>query len=181
MSRLILPHGVERQQMNNVRAVPENSPQPPQFNLPQEMKNEVRKHVPEAREVAGKVRELLSKGPAAQVALICQEPTRMFISAHIQSILPQMVRTFAQADRTQVAGFFRQISQQRLSPANLSAEKIDKKSYELAIADFMRVISNVPAQVFPFEVGLPDVDLESPEGEPRANEVPPQDTTQGET
>jgi hypothetical protein len=178
--RIIIPGGAERvQQRDNVRVVSEDNQ--PKFNLPQEMKDEVRKFVPEAKEVAMKMHELLVKGPAAQVALICQEPTRLFIGAHLQSILPQMVRTFAQNDRMQIAGFFRQLAEQRMSPANLSAERLDKRTYELAMNDFMSIISRVPAQIFPFEVGLPDVDLESPGGETPSSETPPQDTTQGET
>lgn len=174
-SRIIIPGGVERvQKMDNVRTVPEDRPK---FNLPQEMKDEVRKFVPEAREIAVKIHELLSKGHAAQVALVCQEPVRVFLGEHIKSILPQMARTFAHVDRMQILGFFRQISEQRLSPANLSAERIDKATYELAISDFMSLISRVPAQVFPIEVGLPDLDLESPE-----SETLPEDTNQqGET
>jgi hypothetical protein len=177
MNRLILPSGAERiQQMDNVRAVPENNQ--PKFNLPQEMKDEVRKYVPEAKEIASQVHALLSKGQAAQVALVCQEPVRVFLGEHVRSLLPQMARTFAHVDRMQVLGFFRQISEQRLSPANLSAERIDRKTYELAMSDFMSLISRVPAQIFPIEVGLPDLDLEEPsstEGETNQN------TTQGES
>jgi len=173
--RIVIPGGAERvQQMDNVRVVPEGNR--PKFNLPQEMKDEVRKFIPEAKEIAEKVHELLSKGHAAQVALVCQEPVRVFLGEHIRSLLPQMARTFAHTDRMQVLNFFRQISEQRLSPANLSAERIDKKTYELAISDLMSLLSRVPAQVFPIEVGLPDLDLESPE-----SEAPSADTTQGET
>jgi hypothetical protein len=178
MNRLILPHGAERvQQMDNVRAVPEGGNQP-KFNLPQEMKDEVRKHVPEAKEVATKLHELLSKGQAAQVAFVCQETTRAFLGEHIRSLLPQMSRTFAHVDRMQILNFFRQISEQRLSPDNLSAERIDRKTYELALNDFMSLISRVPAQIFPIEVGLPDLDLE--ETSPSEGETQ-QNTTQGES
>jgi len=100
----------------------------------------------------------------------------MFLGEHIRSLLPQMARTFAHTDRMQILGFFRQIAEQRLSPANISAEKIDKATYELAISDFMSLISRVPAQIFPIEVGLPDLDLGSPE-----SETPSKDTNQGET
>ena len=173
-NRIIIPGGAERiQRMDNVRAVPEDKPK---FNLPQEMKDEVRKHIPEAKELAAKVHELLSKGHAAQVAFVCQEPIRVFLGEHIRSLLPQMARTFAHTDRMQVISFFRQIAEQRLAPANLIKEKIDKKTYELAISDLMSLLSRVPAQVFPSEVGLPDLDLKSTE-----SETPTKDTTQGET
>jgi hypothetical protein len=173
-SKIIIPGGAERvQQMDNVRAVPENNR--PRFNLPQEMKDEVRKFVPEAKEIAANIHELLSKGHAAQVALVCQEPVRVFLGEHIRSLLPQMARTFAHTDRMQILSFFKQISEQRLSPANLSNERIDKATYELAISDLMSLLSRVPAQIFPIEVGLPDLDLESSESET------PQDTNQGES
>jgi hypothetical protein len=172
--RIVIPGGAERiQQMDNVRTVPESNK--PKFNLPQEMKDEVRKFIPEAKELAVKIHEFLCKGHAAQVAFVCQEPMRVFLGEHIKSLLPQMVRTFAHTDRMQVLSFFRQISEQRLSPANISAEKIDKKTYELAISDLMNLLSRVPAQVFPIEIGLPELDLESP-----ASEAPSEDTTQGE-
>jgi hypothetical protein len=171
--RIIIPGGAARvQQMDHVKTVPEENRQ--RFNLPQEMKDEVRKFVPEAKELAIKVNELLSKGHAAQVAFVCQEPVRVFLSEHVRSILPQMARTFAHTDRMQVLSFFRQISEQRLSPVNLDKEKIDKKTYELAISDLMSLLSRVPAQIFPIEVGLPDLDLESTESET------PSDTNQGE-
>jgi hypothetical protein len=168
--RLILPHGTERREpINDVRAAVENRPR---FNLPQEMKDEVRKHVPEAKEIAEKINGLLEKGNAAQVALICQEPVRNFVGNHIRALLPQMVQTFAQSDRTQILHFFQQISRQRLDPKNLAQEKIDKATYELAISDFVNLISRVPAQVFPIEIGLPDLDLEP-------TQEAPQDTQQG--
>ena len=170
-SRIILPGSVERvQRLDNVRTVPGDNR--PKFNLPQEMKDEVRKLIPEAKEIAEKIHDFLSKGQAAQVALVCQEPARMFLGEHVRSILPQMARTFAQTDRMQILSFFRQLAEQRLSPANLLAEKIDKTTYELALSDFVNLISRVPSQIFPIEVGLPDLDLESPE-----NETPPEDTT----
>jgi hypothetical protein len=174
-SRIILPDGVERPQtLENVRATPENNR--PKFNLPQEVKDKVREFIPEAKEIATKIHDLLEKGHEAQVALVCQESVRGFLGEHIKSLLPQMARTFAQTDRMQILNFFQQVAQQRLSSANLSAEKIDKKSYELAISDFMSLISKVPAQVFPVEIGLPDLDLESSE-----SATPPKDTIQGET
>ena len=173
--RIIIPGGAQRvQTLDNVRAVPEGNR--PRFNLPQEMKDKVREFVPEAKEVAAKVHELLSKGHEAQVALVCQEPVRVFLGEHVRALLPQIARTFAHTDRIQILDYFRQMAGQRLSPANISAEKIDKASYELAISDFMNLISRVPAQVFPIEVGLPDLDLEPP-----VNETPPKDTNQGET
>jgi hypothetical protein len=162
--------------MDDVRAVPAGNR--PKFNLPQEMKDEVRSFVPEAKEIAEKIHVLLSKGHAAQVALVCQESVRVFLGEHLRTILPQMVRTFAHVDRTQIHSFFRQIADQRLSPKNLAAEGIDKRSYELAMSDFLTLISRVPAQVFPVEVGLPDLDLNDPVPE---GETPPKDLTQGET
>jgi hypothetical protein len=173
--RLIIPHS-DGSSQERVGDIPDNRPR---FNLPQEMKDEVRKFIPEAKEAADKVRELLGKGPAAQVAFVCQESTRNFLGEHIKSLLPQMVRTFAQTDRMQILGFFRQIADQRLSPANLSAERIDKKTYELAIHDFMNLISKVPAQIFPVEVGLPDLDLD--DDTLSESEGSPPDTSQGES
>lgn len=173
--RIIVPGGTSRvQTMDQVRTVPEG--ERPRFNLPQEMKDKVREHVPEAKEVAAQVHALLSKGQEAQVALVIQEPVRVFLAQHVRALLPQIARTFAHTDRMQILSFFQQIAKQRTSPANISAEKLDKKTYDLAVSDFMSLISKVPAQVFPIEVGLPDLDLESP-----GSEAPPTDTTQGET
>jgi hypothetical protein len=173
--RIIIPGGTERiQTTDNIQIAPEN--EKPKFNLPKEVKDEVRKFVPEAREVADKIHELLGKGYAAQVALVCQESVRVFLGEHMRSLLPQMINTFAHIDRMQIHNIFRQISEQRLSTANISAEGLDKKTYELAFRDFMSIINKVPPQVLPIEVGLPDLDLESPE-----SEAPPQDTTSGET
>lgn len=178
--RIVIPGGAQRiQQMDQVRTVPED--QKPKFNLPQEMKDEVRKHLSEAKELAGKIHDLLSKGQAAQVALVCQEPVRAFLGEHIRSLLPQMARTFAHTDRMQVLGFFQQIAQQRLSPANLAKERIDKRTYELAISDLMSLLSRVPAQVFPIEVGLPDLDLESPTSETPTSETPANETPSADT
>ena len=172
--KLILPHSAQRPHPTEEvkQGTPDNKPR---FNLPQEMKDEVRKFLPEAREIAQKVQELMAKGQAAQVALVCQEPIRSFLSDHIRSLLPQMVQTFAHTDRMQILSFFRQIGQQRLSPQNLATEKIDRATYEVAISDFMNLASRVPAQIFPIEIGLPDLDLESPEGET------PTDTNQGDS
>jgi len=174
--RLLIPQGAGRphpQGMENARIVPNNDNKP-RYNLPQEMKDEIRKHVPEAKEVAAKIQELLSKGNAAQVALVCQEVVRTFLGDHLKSLLPQMAKTFAQTDRMQLLNFFQQMCQERLSPHNLSAERIDKRSYELAVSDFTSLISRIPAQVFPIEVGLPDLDLESPEGETPVENTTPQ-------
>jgi hypothetical protein len=172
---IILPNDDGRvQTLENVKAVPENNR--PKFNLPQEMKDEVRKFIPEAKEVAAKIKELWDKGNAAHVALVCQEPVRKFLEDHIKSLLPQMTKTFAHTDRMQILNFFKQVSGQRLSPANISAERIDRKTYELAVSDFVNLISRVPAQVFPIEIGLPDFDLESPEGETLSRDIVPGET-----
>jgi len=166
--------------MENVSAAPQQAQQPPQerprFNLPQGMKDEVRKHIPEAREIAEKIRALLAQGQAAQVALVCQEPVRNFFSDHLRALLPQIAQAFAQNDRMQIYHFYQQVSQQRLEQRNLAAERIDKATYELAISDFLQLLSRVPAQVFPIEIGLPDLDLESP-----VDETPTADTNQGDS
>jgi hypothetical protein len=170
-NKLILPRHLEGSRpLENVRATPENKHR---FNLPQEMLDEVRKELPAAKEVAQKIQEILERGNAAQVALVCQGPVREFLTKHVQSLLPQIVQTLAQADRSQIYHFFQQLCHQRVAQNNLSAERIDKTTYELALQDFMSLISRVPAQVFPIEIGLPDLGLESPETES-------EDTKQGE-
>jgi hypothetical protein len=162
---------VQRQKtLENVRATPDK----PRFNLPKEMLDEVKKHLPEAKEVGDKLHELVEKGSPAQVALVCQEPIRKFLSAHLTSIMPQIAQTFAQADRSQLMNFFQQICRQRLAQNNVGTEKIDQRTYEIAVSDFMNLISRVPAQVLPIEVGLPDLNLDTPET-PEAS-----DTAQGE-
>ena len=172
-NKLILPRGVERQDtLDNVKATPEGRPR---FNLPKEMLDEVRKCLPEAKEIGEQIRALLEKGNAAQVSLVCQEPVRKFLSTHLMSIMPQVAQTFAHADRMQLMNFFQQIARQRVEQNNLTAERIDKRTYELALSDFLSLISRVPAQVLPIEVGLPDLDLESDET-PETS-----DTVQGET